>query len=417
MLEGPIYGARSLNEVRKGYFKLVADESFETVYPRIKQRKETDTYNFELLVSPEKNFKVDIGAVLATRPISNAYIGLQYNYLRKKSYTFSANFYAGGFYESAQGTVRVDIPARLPFYLEGEFTWNHWNYFNKSQIFIEDIQPTFIEQSDRRMVIKTGIPAGFGKVELQSGFINFDDKYSPTQTFKVGDVLDFSRFTGIVTSLSYRSDKLNRKQYASGGSSVDASINLYKGTEKYLPGNILRDQPASGLIVAEKNDHSWFKAAIKREEYFKMSSLYSFGYFAEGVLSNRPAFSNYTATLLSAPAFNPLQDSKSLFLPNFRANNYGAFGLRNILHLRKNLDLRVEGYLFQPIEKIFLNELQSVSFGNFFADRHYAASASLVYHTLAGPISLSFNHYDDDQKRFGVLFHMGFLIYNKRSFE
>lgn len=417
VIEGPIYGAKSLEEVKKGYFKLVADESFETVYPRIRYKKETDTYNFELLVSPEKNFKVDVGAVLATRPISNAYIGLQYNYLRKKSYTFSANFYAGGFYESAQGNIRVDVPARLPFFLETEFTWNHWNYFNKSEIFIEDVRPTFIEQSDRRMVIKAGIPAGFGRVELQTGYINFYDRYSPTQTFQVGDIMDFSKFNGVITSLSYRSDKLNRKQYASAGSAVDASMTLYKGTETYTPGNILRDRPNSGLIQPEKHEHGWFKAAVKREEYFQLGNRISLGYLGELVLSDRPPFSNYTATLLTAPAFNPLQDSKSLFLANFRANNYGALGIRNVVHLRRNLDLRAEGYLFQPIEKIFLNELQSVSFGNFFANRHYAATAGLVYHTLAGPISLSFNHYDDDRKRYGVLFHMGFLIYNKRSFE
>ncbi len=47
----------------------------------------------------------------------------------------------------------------------------------------------------------------------------------------------------------------------------------------------------------------------------------------------------------------------------------------------------------------------------------YAATAGLVYHTPVGPVSLSYNIYDDPIKRNGVLLHLGYLIYNKRSIE
>jgi NTE family protein len=50
------------------------------------------------------------------------------------------------------------------------------------------------------------------------------------------------------------------------------------------------------------------------------------GYLAEGVISNQPRYFNYYATLLAAPAFYPIQDSKSLFLENFRATSYLVLG-------------------------------------------------------------------------------------------
>jgi NTE family protein len=397
---------------------LVADDNFETVYPRIKYEPKEEKYNFEVQVQPEKNFKIDFGGAISTRPISNAYVGLQYNYLRKKSYTFSANFYAGGFYESVQTTARVDFPSKLPVYLEAEMTYNHWNYFNKSQIFIQNIKPAFIEQSDRRIVLKLGIPfTENGKLEAQTGFINFDDQYSPNQRFTFGDIMDFNSFNGFMTSLNYSKSSLNRRQYASSGSSLKAGISIFSGTESYSPGNIFREEPGFSRITGTETNRNWYKAMISREKYILDSKRYSLGYLIEAVMSNKPLFSTYKASLLSAPAFNPLQDSKSLYLENFRANSYGALGLKNVVKLYKNLDFRAEAYVFQPFKVFQLDKLQSVSSGGLFTDSFYAATASFVYNTLAGPISLSLNHYDEEQKRLGVMFHIGFLIYNKRSFE
>lgn len=408
----------TIEQLKPGYYKLVADDNFETVYPRIKPQKNTDGYDFELQVQRQKNFKLDFGGAISTRPISNAYVGLQYNYLRINSYTFSANFYSGGFYESAQAMTRMDVPGRLPFYLEAEFTYNHWNYFNKSQIFIENVDPTFIEQSDRKTALKLGIPlSNNGKLELQTGYISFEDKYSPNQRFQFGDILDQNNYHGFMASLNFSKNLLNRRMYASTGSSFQIGINIYNGTEHYIPGNIFRDEISFTPLNARRRSRNWFKAKLSREQYPFHTKRYSLGYFTEAVISNKPAFSTYKSTLLSAPAFYPLQDSKSLYLEKFRANTYGAVGIKNVFKMTKNLDARAEFYIFQPMEEFELNRLQSVKYGKLFANSYLAASAGLVFHTLVGPVSLSLNHYDDDKKRFGVMFHAGFLIYNKRSFE
>lgn len=408
----------TIEQLKPGYYKLVADDNFETVYPRIKKQGNTDSYDFELQVQRQKNFKLDFGGAISTRPISNAYVGLQYNYLRINSYTFSANFYSGGFYESAQGMTRMDVPGRLPFYLEAEFTYNHWNYFNKSQIFIENIDPTFVEQSDRKTALKFGMPlSNNGKLELQAGYISFEDKYSPNKRFQFGDILDQNSFHGFMTSINFSKNLLNRRMYASTGSSFQVGFSLYNGTEDYTPGNILRDEVSFSPVGNRSERRDWFRAKLSREQYPFHTKRYSFGYLTEVVISNKPAFSTFKSTLLSAPAFYPLQDSKSLYLEKFRANTYGALGIKNVFKMTKNLDARAEFYIFQPVEEFELNRLQSVGYGKIFSKSYLAATAGLVFHTLAGPVSLSFNHYGDDIKRFGVMFHAGFLIYNKRSFE
>lgn len=418
IINSHIEDGSKLSEIKKGYYRLVADQNFETVYPRIVYDSTTNSNSFEISVQPEKNFKIDFGGVISTRPISNAYIGLQYNYLRKKSYTLSANFYAGGFYESVQTTARLDIPSKIPLYLEADFTYNHWNYFNKSQIFIENIAPVFITQSDRKIVLKLGMPfTNNGRIELQSGFINFNDEYSPNQKFSVGDLMDKNTYNGAMVSINYGKNMLTRRQYAKSGSSFKIGLSVFTGLEKYTPGNIFRNEINFNEIKPLSENRNWYKVQLTREKYFEFSKKYSLGVLFEALASNRPNFSTFKSSVLTAPTFNPLQDSKSLYLENFRANNYGALGLKNVIQLYKNLDLRAEAYIFQPARVFKLRGLQGISFGELFADRHYALSTGLVYNTLAGPISLSVNHYDEDRNKFGIMFHMGFLIYNKRSFE
>jgi NTE family protein len=205
--------------------------------------------------------------------------------------------------------------------------------------------------------------------------------------------------------------------YATEGSSFRVGLNVYEGKEKYKPGNILRDEVSFSPVGEKLLKRNWFQAKVSREQYPFRVNQYTLGYLTEIVISNKPAFSTYKSTLLSAPAFYPLQDSKSLYLEKFRANTYAALGIKNVVKMGKNLDARAEFYIFQPMEEYELNKLQSISYGDLLAKRYLAATAGLVYHTLVGPISLSLNHYDDDNKRFGVMFHAGFLIYNKRSFE
>lgn len=407
-----------LKDIKRGYYKLVADETFESIYPKIAYQPETDSYSFEILAQPKKSLKIDFGGNISTRPISNVYLGLQYNYLNRKAYTFGANFYSGRFYESVQLSGRVDYPSGLPLFLAAELTYNHWNYYNTSQIFIENPHPTYIEQADRKIEVKLGMPLNRNaKITVNGAFINNNDSYSPNNQFNVGDVLDRTVFNGLRTSLIFEQNSLNRKQYADRGHSFLLSLNFTTGKENYSPGNVYRALSASSQLVIERKFREWFHVKMSDEHYFFHTNRYTAGYLAEAVISNQPRYFTYYGTLLASPAFFPLQDSKSLFLENFRATSYGAGGLKNILKIKRNFDFRLEGYLFLPFQEFKKDGLQDTQFEKPFSKWHYAGTAGLVYHTPVGPVSLSYNLYDDPVKRHGVLLHLGFLIYNKRSIE
>lgn len=409
-----------LNDIKRGYYKLVADETFETVYPKIAYNAASDSYNFEILARPAKSLKVDFGGNISTRPISNVFLGLQYNYLNKKAYTFGLNLYSGRFYESVQMTGRIDFPSRLPLFLGADVTYNHFDYYKTSSIFIENPHPTYIEQSDRKINLKIGTPLNRNtRIILGTAFINNYDRYSPNNTFSIGDELEKTVLNGSRSTLSFEQYTFNRKQYASRGRNFLLSINYFAGRESYTPGNIA---PTAGNLVAAKTPvtrqfRQWVNLKLSDENYFLKINKYTLGYQAEAVFSTQPLFSNYYSSLLVAPAFYPLQDSRSLFLENFRASSYLAGGLKNVYSLKRNLDLRAEAYIFLPHREFTKSGFQGIERKPAFSKWHYAGTAGLVYHTPVGPISLSYNLYDDPIKRNGVLLHLGYLIYNKRSLE
>lgn len=408
----------NLNEVKHAYYRLLGDDNFETVYPKINYLPAENTYEFELVVQPERNFKLDFGGAIASRPVGNAFIGLQYNFLRKKSYTLSANFITGRFHESAQTTFRIDISRKIPFYLESDITYNNWDYFESSQLFLENVTPTYLEQADTRFIENIGFASGRNaKTMLFGGYVSTSNRYSPTDKFSTGDILDETNFNGFLIGLNYQRNQLNRKQYPSAGNSFFIGLTYFKGYESYEPGNILRTDPTYPMLTQGSFYREWFNFKINTEKYFKIKPKYAFGYLFEGVFSNRPNFSNYKSNLIHTPAFYPFQDSKTLFPSNFRANKYLAAGIKNVFIVTKHLDFRVEAYVFQPYKEILKVGSQSTMLGNAFSDRYFAYTGAAVYHTPIGPISLNVNYYDDKAKRFGVFFHIGYLLFNKRALE
>lgn len=406
----------NLQDIKKGYYKLVADENFESVFPSITYDSTNDQFNFEITAQPKRSFKIDFGGNISSRPISNVFLGLQYNYLGKKAYTLSSNFYSGRFYESFQFNSRIDYPTSVPLFLSASFTYNHWNFYSTSNIFIENPNPTYVEQADRHIELKFGMPLNKNaRLGLSAAIINNSDQYSTTNSFTVGDILDKTVFNGLRLNLSFEKNSLNRKQYPSRGQNFQLVLNHYIGQENYTPGNSYRFTLSNPPIF--RANRQWLSAKISDEYYFYTYKKYTIGYLLEAAISNQPLFSNYYATLLATPGFYPLQDSKSVFLNNFRAYNYGAAGLKQIIGLKKNLDFRMESFLFLPYQSFVADGLGIRYREDKFGSIHYAASAAVVYHTPLGPIALNYNLYDDKAKRHGILLHLGYLIYNKRSIE
>jgi NTE family protein len=399
----------NIHEIKRGYYKLAGDDNFQVSAPRF-VLKPNGNYDFNMKVKQDKSMHVDLGGNFTSRSINQLFVGFQYNYVNRLSFNLVGNFYSGRFYQSAQVKARVNFPVSKPFYIEPEFCINDWDYFKTNDIInIDKRIPTYVEQVDRKAALNVAFPLSRKfKFEISGAYVNNHDSYSNYITLVSTDVLDATYFEAYSGVAAIRSSTLNRKMYASQGGATLLSLRYVDGTETHQPGN------TSVFKDTISQTHQWVRIRFTHEQYFG-SGAYRWGYLFEGVLSDQPFFRTYTASVINAPAFYPLQDSRTLMLTNFRAYSYFAGGLRNVIRLRSKIDLRLEGYLFQPVNNIIESPIQRPSFGRDFPSPYKVGSIGVVYHSPIGPVSTSLNYYDDLRKQLGFLFHVGYLIFNPRS--
>lgn len=402
----------NIHDIKSGYYKLVSEEYFKDIYPRIQYDTTINSFRFDLSGKPRDFLNVEFGGNLASRSISQIFLGLNFSHFNQILFNHHVNFYTGRFYQSFQAKSRINSPTKFQFYIEPEFTYNNWDFISANEVFFEETLPTIIDRTDRKAGVNIGFPLGTkAKIVASGSYISNTDQFSNDANLISTDTLDELKLKGHRLSLNFSKSSLNRKQYASSGGEVYTSLDYFDLKEFYSPGNT----SSSEDYVQE--DRSWFRLKVKMEKYFK-TGWYSHGYLVESVLSNQPFLSNFRATKINAPSFNPLNDSKTLFLPNFYAFNYGAVGIRNVFSLKRNIDFRLEGYIFKPFKEIVqVSETQLPTFNEDWEKFFLAATAGLVFHSPVGPIAFSLNYYDDPQNQWGVLLHIGYTIFNKRSTE
>jgi NTE family protein len=403
----PLY----FNDVKRGYFKLVSDDYFNNIYPSFSFNKATRDYSFKLARRQPSNFQINFGGEIASRNISNIYLGINYYSFQKALTHAQLNFATGDFYKSMQIKARFDFPLLGQFYLEPEITLNNWNFFQSNDIIVKKNTPTVLDRVDRKYGVKLGIPVARQiKAYLQGAYISNVDQYIDTKVLVSTDTLDQLELHGVRLGAGMSFSSLNRKQYPSAGKAFSVSANYFSVLEEFKPGNTSLNKASASA------NQSWLQAKFSLEQYLK-KGIYSSGYLLEGVFSNQPTFSNYYGTIINAPAFNPLQDSRTLLLKNFRAFNYIAGGWRNVFSIRRNLDFRLEGYLFKPLQVIGEDGTQHANIDQQIQQIYFAGMANLVMHSTVGPISLSVNYYDDPNRQLSILLHVGFLLFNKTSLE
>jgi len=421
-----------LDQLKRKYFRVSQSDHFDILYPGFEYHPQDSSYHYRLRFKPANHFKVSVGGAMATRNISQLYVGLRYDYADQLLYNVAAHLYTGTFYTSGNLRLRLNFPGRWAYYIEPSATFNSWDFLRSTEIFnvLDQRDRYALSQRDGRFDLDLGAAAGSrGKLVAQYSNFWFSDSYSHFRFFTSIDTLNVTEFVGHSFGLSYQQGQLNRKMYASAGGQVYLSGRLISGEEEYEPGSDLTT-PIGGSPLRDRpetNFHQWFRIKLMGEQYFTFGKRYSLGLMAEGVYSTQPLFANYLSTMAAAPAFTPLQDSRTLFLPEFRSFRYLAGGIRGVVRYNKNLEVRAEGYGFinlLPISgkeydpaTVALRPLAQVNRGQI--QLRKALMAAVVYHSIAGPMSLSLNYYDDTNpaNRWGVLFHVGFLLFNKKPFD
>ncbi|TVT40404.1 patatin-like phospholipase family protein [Hymenobacter setariae] len=402
----------NLDDLEEGYYRLAADDYFRNIYPRIRYDAAQQGYVFSVDAQQNNNVAAEVGFALSTRPIDNLYFGIEFKYLRSLLYSVGANVSLGRFYNGAQGNFRINVPGRVPFFVQPQITYNQWDYQNTGGLLGRDVLNTQVRQQDTKVGGQIGIsPRYRARVALDLGAFYNVDNYSNTAEINSTDVLARTSFKGGTAAVRFARNSLNRKQYAVAGRRYVVSLRGVTGTEAYTPGT------TSLLQTEASRHHDWLQLRAAYERYVPLrGEKQAWGYFGELVASSQGRFLNYRSSLTSAPVFTPLVDSRTLFLDHYRAPRYVAVGLRYNQPIFGNFEWRSEIYThvnFNPFEDV--DQLAELRRG--FSRPYLTGSTGLIFTTPVGPLAVHATYYDDPHHRFAVYGHLGYILFRSRSLE
>jgi NTE family protein len=404
----------TLEQLRKRYFRLVSDDKIKNVFPVLKLDTSTTRYTLKLKGRKEKPFYLEPAAILSNRPINELFLGLQYNHLGRVGFSAYVNGYTGKLYSGSYSHLRFDFPGKYSLFIEPSFTYSRWDYYSSSALFYDFQKPAYLIQEDKFGAVKFGIPVGnISQFNLSGGVTEWKNQYYQTNNFTKTDTADVTYFDYWYAQASYKINTLNRKMYATEGTMLYARARYLVGQESYIPGSTSIDSTG----FRNKKQTPWLQLKLTFDNYVKTFKRFKLGLFLEGVYSTQSFFSNYQATILSAPAFNPTPESQTFFIDAYRAHNYAAGGLKAITTPVKNFDIRLEAYVFQPVLTIKKDINGLAEYSNPFTNHYFSGMAALVYNSPIGPFSIGVNYYDKNDNPVSFFLHVGYIIFNRKSID
>lgn len=403
---------KTLEDLKPLYFRVLEDDKINYAFPSFRYDQSKDGYVMEVKVQKEKKLFIDFGGNFSSRPVNTGFVGLRYNLLGFTPKALMANSYFGKFYNSLLVETRFDIPSKNPFFISVSGVRQQWDYFRSFATFFQETKPSFILQQETSGALTFGKAAGNrGKLLIDfKGGLN-EDEYYQTDQFTATDTADVTTFRFLTSGISYERNTLNRKLYPNKGTYLSFKVRYIDGQERTTPGS-------TGIFTDEyKGWQDWFVLRARYENYFKTFGKLRIGMEFEGVYSTQDFFNNRKASLLAAPYFQPIPESRTLFQDEFRAHKFITSGLKLVYSLSTNVDFRMENYLFQPVNEIIAGQGLKPAYSEDFLKRFYIGSVSTVFHSPLGPVSLSVNYYDQREEPWSWIVNFGYLIFNKRALE
>jgi NTE family protein len=401
-----------LEELRREYFKILADDKIKSLLPTADYNKTTGYYDLQLKAEQQKPLAVGVGGYFSLSDVNQGYIGLDYRLFNNLPITIQSNINVGKFYSSFMVGSRFNFTTKQPFSLDLYFIKNRFNYFSGStELFFEDKRPHYVIRNEDNIQLDVSFPAKTtSKWEAGINFMNQSNDYYQTTKYTKNDEPDQTTFTTGNLHARFEEKAFNKKQYPTEGKLFKFEAIYMFGTEKEEPGS------TSTNILPSRNKHQYIEIELNYEKYFKTSKWLTLGIETDSYFSTKQFFQNYTATIVSAKSYAPTVNSSIRYLPYLRANNFVAGGLKAIVPVSPSAHLRFEGYYFQPFKEIFSGENNLPYYSDkLFTSNQFIGCGGIVVHTPFGPASLLLNFFSNSDPRFYFQASFGYLLFNRHE--
>lgn len=401
-----------LEELRREYFKILADDKIKSLVPTADYNKTSGYYDLQLKAEQQKPLAVGVGGYFSLSDVNQGYIGLDYRLFNNLPITFQTNIHIGKFYTSFMLGSRFNFTTKQPFSLDLYFIKNRFNYFSGStELFFENKMPHYVIRNDNNVQFDISFPAKTtSKWEAGINFVNQSNDYYQTAKYTKNDEPDQTTFTAGNLHARFEEMAFNKKQYPTEGKMLKFEAIYMFGNEYEEPGST-----STNNLTSQKK-HRYIQLELNYEKYIKTTNWLTIGIESDSYFSTKKFFQNYTSSIISSKGYIPTVNSSIRYLPYLRANNFVAGGLKAIIPVSQSAHIRLEGYYFQPFKEILSGENNVPYYSDkLFTSNQFIGCGGIVIHTPFGPASILLNYFSNSDPRFYLQVSFGYLLFNRHE--
>ncbi|MCL2596514.1 MAG: patatin-like phospholipase family protein [Paludibacter sp.] len=399
----------SFTEFSKKYFMLLSDSRIKEIVPHAQYNSETGYYDLLLQIQVQAPMVAHVGGNISSSTSNEAYFGVSFQWLNNYAFTATADAEFGKFYNFFGISGRVDIPAHTPYYIKMSGVLHRFSFFEKSRWFYEDNTTFDFDQNEIFAKLSIGVPVAMrGRIESGIGYGTLRDQYRLNKPISASDTRKDENLYNLSTAyFRYENYTIDNISYPISGYLYDFSAQFITGNQYFTPSYSSKE--------TEKSYRTWLQFHAKYDKYFHISKRFILGTYGEAVFSTSKFSSNYFATLIQAPAFDPTMHSKTVFNSAFHANQFATAGLKPIIKFSDQLYFRNEFYWFVPFQKIVRTEDGKAKYEPFsLKNTEYLAESSFVFYIQRISVAMFVNKYSHAVSNWNIGLNIGFLVFNDK---
>lgn len=352
-----------------------------------------------------------IGGNISTSSPTQGYVGIDYNNFNLFPVNVWADIQVGQVYNAVTTGLRLKVMKHL--YIDAIGLAQQFNYYDDNQFFYFGTPMIRFRQREFYGKVQVVCPLGTRvQIKAGGGVCYSVDKYmQTTEEFLVENKSDRSRYLLADFYVSIGGSSLNDDIHPTRGHQWSVTLHNSGGNEK-----------AVSVIYPQNNRQLemkwWIDGKGHWDGYFPFGKHFSLGVEAEVIWSMRPMLGNYTATMIQSPRFAPTTHSKIVYNSSFVAKQYGAIGLKPIVLIKPNWQVRLEGYVFAPVFTIKNDtEDNTAYYSPAFQNVRFLTEASMIYRFRIGTAAIYANYYSQPANDWNIGVNFGILLFHHKFLE
>lgn len=375
---------------------IIADGDFTMGYPILKYDSLAGKFKATIPFKTKPQLKLLFGGNLSSTAYNQLRLGLSIRKVGSVGLIGNADFFLGPIYNAGRVGGQMFLSSRKPiafdlYYLFSVRNTLRGNFGNVTKI----DNSTYMKLKEH--YISLSMDAGLSRKSMLQLTMNVGQDY-----YKYNDEDDVtpSYFKFLASRLRVMHNTLDNELWPTRGLKFEGSA--------IVVGGILRSDVdlLNNIPIMRNTTNRWFGFKASFSHYANIPSCrwFSFGYALEGVYTNRHSFEEFATSLLSLPAYEPNQNSKFVHMPHLHAAQYVGVSLMPTFSPFNNFYIRA-GYYGMFRDKGHGND-----------QFHHIVDFSVIYKTIAGPLTFNMTKYGFDNKNNLYLsVNFGYLLFTPKG--